>query len=996
MKTFLFWPLSCVAALSAMPVQAAYWSSYERLEWGSRNADSFYCLDILDSQGKMLRQAVACGEGLHAYSPRVLDLAPGDYRWKAWSASAREYGAAQPGFEGGFTIPAYYSAAARVTWGKRGNDTFYCVDVAQRTSEGLQILHRAAACGENLHTWSPLHVNLAPGSYEWFTWSASAQDHLNLGDSTNEGLHGWITVSAAGSSENLLEWQRRNGDAYYCLDIFDANGNMARQAAACGDGLHSYAPRDLNLPAGDYRWKAWSPSVKDYFGAQPGFEGGFRSSGCGLPYRSDATQVQWGCRDQDRLYCLDLFDANGASMAAPLICGEHMHSFFPQHLQSRNLPAGTYRWKAWSASARNYGAAQPGFEGEFYWQPPAPITPTANAEWQAEFPRAPIYSLDLDNNGELWLGTYGGVERRSRDGQLQQVIPASSGGLPYPAVTNAQMDGNGELWAGSLKGLAHRRADGSWEVFDSSNSPLPNYDIAGATPIRAVAADPRGGAWVATYAQSQGQALPPYQNLYNYPGHLFYYDGHGNWQAIDISASPLKDSFGASDTKLFFLAADGMGGVWIGGRSFYCNFRCYSAPDNEGGVAHYDGRGNWQLFTPANSAIPGYNVGGLSSDGNGGLWVAVNKYGSADRTAITPKHAIAHYQNGAWQTIELPWQQAWLGILAIAGNRDEAWIAMPGEGDNSYQIAHYNAQGQWNLLNRPDTGSPLTPTALITQVLAQGEQLWMGSRYDAIAWHDGQHWQRYGLASPLLDTEHSLPTQSISSLLPNLDGSLWGAAGLQLAYFDSSRVWRFQALPLQDSLGPSAKLAASQNGGLWFASQSELGLRTADGRIQAYYKAGESPLLRDISAFAGEPRGGVWLGNRAGEIQYTNGRDWQSTNLSDRLTPETPSIQSLAADGAALWAGAPGHLIWHDGKQEWRVLPLPTELANSADTPLSLLPDGVGGVWLGTNFSGLLHYDGRGQWFKWEGNPLNSLLSMNNINALSFYAAAVPLRNEQD
>jgi len=178
------------------------------------------------------------------------------------------------------TLFAYESSHDRIQWDKRGNDTFYCIDI---TDDKFQVNPwlQALFCGENLYSFSPKDYlqqmrrsnSLAAGTrFGWRVWS-----HSGYGGNGYEGI---VTVqSCAGqsylSSGNKLQWGCRSNDSFYCVDILNLQGNFVRQAATCNEGLHSFSPTSLNLNAGEYRWKVWSPA--GYGG--DGFEGQFTIAG---------------------------------------------------------------------------------------------------------------------------------------------------------------------------------------------------------------------------------------------------------------------------------------------------------------------------------------------------------------------------------------------------------------------------------------------------------------------------------------------------------------------------------------------------------------------------------------------------------------------------------------------------------------------------------------------------------------------------------------------
>lgn len=163
-----------IVACSGLP----YLSGYDKIQWGCRGEDTFYCVDILDSEGNMLYRAPACGENLHSFSPATLALPPGSYRWQIWS----EEGLGGEGFEGEFSLSGneteHLSTYDLIQWGNRGGDTFYCLDICDENwnvYDGLRALY----CGEGFHSWSPKqYLNNVIGipdpsglRFRWRVWS---------------------------------------------------------------------------------------------------------------------------------------------------------------------------------------------------------------------------------------------------------------------------------------------------------------------------------------------------------------------------------------------------------------------------------------------------------------------------------------------------------------------------------------------------------------------------------------------------------------------------------------------------------------------------------------------------------------------------------------------------------------------------------------------------------------------------------------------------------
>lgn len=325
-----------------------YHSDYHYIQWGCRNSDTFYCIDIFDENRNMVHQAIKCGEGVHSFLPEELSLSPGNYHWKVWSQSAENYFTFgnDTDFEGSFTVPEladypYRSDEGFVQWGTRGDDTFYSVDIFDSY---WNMLYQAAFSGEGLHSFSPLDLDLPAGTYYWKVWSPGG-----YGD---DGFWGGFHVPDScieiigGGDYSFISWSCSQ-DRYYCVDIFDENWDMLYQAAACGEGLGSFSPRKLNLPPGLYHWKTWTPYSVECPNSLSlcgnGGEGKFVTDGyieTSFAYRSDYNLVQWG-EGSGSQTCIDIYDANWNLIYKDAICTSESASFSPRNL---DLPSGNYYW----------------------------------------------------------------------------------------------------------------------------------------------------------------------------------------------------------------------------------------------------------------------------------------------------------------------------------------------------------------------------------------------------------------------------------------------------------------------------------------------------------------------------------------------------------------------------------------------------------------------------------------------------------------------------
>ena len=185
------------------------------------------------------------------------------------------------------SVLAYKSTYDTIQWEPRSKDTSYCIDL---TDENWNIFpgFQKIACGENLYKFSPrtyvqdaLGLNPDTPEFKGITFWWRVRSASGYGD---KGFEGEVTIgSDCGlpyrSDSELVQWGCRFNDTFYCLDLFDAEDRLIKAPFVCGEHKHSFSPsrlKELNLPAGNYRWKVWSHNAYDYAGHQAFFDGQFQ------------------------------------------------------------------------------------------------------------------------------------------------------------------------------------------------------------------------------------------------------------------------------------------------------------------------------------------------------------------------------------------------------------------------------------------------------------------------------------------------------------------------------------------------------------------------------------------------------------------------------------------------------------------------------------------------------------------------------------------------
>jgi|JFJP01.1.fsa_nt_gi hypothetical protein len=198
------------------------------------------------------------------------------------------------------------------------------------------------------------------------------------------------------STYESIEWNKRGNHDFYCIDIVDANvvkdlkqqANPWLQAVKCGQSLYSFSPRnhfeqmvkngirDRHLSPGQkFGWRVYSNSsiTHEWNYGGDSYDGVVEvTKKCtddrdNLPYVADNTSAQWGCRNDDDYYTIDILNADGSvriqdycHQSGKKCDTDNLHKF---DLTKLELPVGSYQWKIWSPSAGNPGGTN--FEGKF-------------------------------------------------------------------------------------------------------------------------------------------------------------------------------------------------------------------------------------------------------------------------------------------------------------------------------------------------------------------------------------------------------------------------------------------------------------------------------------------------------------------------------------------------------------------------------------------------------------------------------------------------------
>ena len=244
-------------------------------------------------------------------------------------------------------------------------------------------------------------------------------------------------------------------------------------------------------------------------------------------------------------------------------------------------------------------------------------------------PNLPLSSVAIDNNDIKWIVAAANLIRF--DWNNWEVFDSSNSILPNVwwnvVITRG---GNGNAWVGGYVhfgeynvGLVNVSST-PWTAYDTLNSSLAYNDISGLSPSR------EGGAWIISWPGVLGGpgTLQKFSNSiwYNSPQQPYTFskeieeDLYGNvWYTLDFPSGGVHKIAGDTTYSYHFwsgaaqsIETDLNGNVWMS---------WYTIPPDTSGLIMYDGT-NWVVYNQGNSGLPAEHVWNLVTDSIGNLWMS--------------------------------------------------------------------------------------------------------------------------------------------------------------------------------------------------------------------------------------------------------------------------------------------------------------------------------------------------------------------------------------
>lgn len=546
-----------------------------------------------------------------------------------------------------------------------------------------------------------------------------------------------------------------------------------------------------------------------------------------------------------------------------------------------------------------------------------------------------VLAIHQDRQGFLWVGTEDGLNRfdgsrftvyRRRDGD-----PSS---LPHDVVWSIVEDAAGDVWVGTEGGGIARwdRSTDRFERFESG----PGQPSLTEVSVRTLHFDARGVLWVGTRDAGVLRVEP-------------------RTHAVTAFRSTPGDPRSLSDDRIYTIASDADGRVWVGG---------------EGGLDRFEPASATFIRFPHGlerpGGLPSRRVRHLAVDPDGALWVATFGGGLARLDPRTLRPTVFRHVPDAASTL----------------SHDEVRVLHVDRGGRLWA----GTSGGLNLFDRGRqtftryVDDPSSPTSLgDEQVLSlfedRGGVLWVGTRSAGLKkWHRDQ--ARFGHVAR--SEGHGLNHSSVTAFTEDRGGRLWvGTFGGGLNVIDRASGATTILRQTDGARGPGRDRVMA----LLRDRQDRIWVGTYDGGVSRldpgtdrfvtyrHDRLRPSSLAADaVSALFEDSRGRVWVGTFGGGLDrydpVTDGFVHFPYRAGDPASLSSPRVLALAEDRLGrIWVGTGGGGLTRldpvTGRTERVALNGAAGASGSAVAIVfSVHVDPRGTVWLGTQGSGLLRLTG--------------------------------------
>jgi len=491
-----------------------------------------------------------------------------------------------------------------------------------------------------------------------------------------------------------------------------------------------------------------------------------------------------------------------------------------------------------------------------------------------------VTSVLRDKNGNLWLGTAGGL--CSYNGEYFQRFTTANG-LADNHVTTLFEDDDGNLWIGTKNGLCryigqpHRVASTLQDGGEFQNFAKLETKLRDGRVVKAIQQDKDGRLWVA-YSREIIEYNPntdDFKHFWNIPANailnaIFIDSEDDLWIGTSVGVARydenrrkwklFKHTDGLAEDTILSILEDKEGHLWFGTLSGVSKFepKCFQnfSADEKlvkrkvsygdvsvtsicedrkgnlwfgtsfGGLSRYDGK-EFQYFTEDNGLCSN-RVNDVVEDSSGNLWIATD-------------NGLCKYDGEQFQTIK----QGGEVLSVFAGSSGKIWFALSKDGAGWYD-------------------------GTLHRISNRNRVFWKNS-VSIIEDNNGNVWAVHGNDAPgVTRYDGKNPTNFVQ----NKDGLLSNHVRTALA---------------------------DSKGNIWFGTKK--GVSKSDGKSFKNYRAGL--VYKDVRCIMEDRDGNLWFGTHGGGVSKFDGENFQHITTKDGLIHNM--VNDILQDSAGnIWIATAG------------------------------------------------------------------------------------------
>lgn len=550
-----------------------------------------------------------------------------------------------------------------------------------------------------------------------------------------------------------------------------------------------------------------------------------------------------------------------------------------------------------------------------------------------------------EDGSNIWVGTFGGLLKRSKTGALISVYTTANSGLPNNAIVDIAIDDMGNKWIGTY-GSGLVKFDGStWTVYNTSNSNIlsdyinsfeldlqgkkwintelgvsvfdglsfANYDTSN-TPmndyfVNDITIDQEGKKWFSSY-----------QRIYSLEGNTWTL-----WDTTNINIPYLFNSIHKilvdNQNNKWFLAEEYN---WTQGSNFF--------------IMKYDNQ-NWTVFDSLSFGVSINNFTGITMASDGSFLIGVRYPKGGDGLGVI------RYNNNTWQMYH----------DSTAIPNDACIVMVDAEGNEWYtsEDGLYKFNGtSWDsyYLQGSMSSNALTDVCFDNQ-----NNVW-ASAYSGVIKFNGLNFTNYNTGNS------NLPDDEIYNIFCDSQNRIWCGTPLKGCQVFDGTLWT-----TYDTINSTMKnmwircVAEDTAGRIWIGTEgmsSTNRIAILDGNTWSYLDLPSGTegvyaiIFKQEKTFVSSSNG----------VYIYDGSSWTSFE-ADNGYPKLQGIITMVFDtDGILWAGFNSNLdsskglARYDGLQWTYYTPETHDLLD--DEIRSITPDNYGNLWLGYYESGVCKFNG--------------------------------------